>query len=67
MNSRPIGHDTNRGIRIRPIPEYRRNRLPLLDGNVQCFRMCVQRRVLEADISDCGGIYKWHECADIID
>lgn len=66
-NARAIGDDTNLRILARPVSEHSTNGLSLLDRDVQSLRASVNARVLQADITDCGGIDEGHELADVVD
>jgi hypothetical protein len=66
-NARAIGDDTNLGILARPVSEHSTNGLSLLDGDVQSLGASVNARVLQADITDCGGIDEGHELSDVVD
>lgn len=52
---------------MRPIPQNRLNALALLNANIQCFRLSIQRRILKADITNGWCIDQWHELLDIVD
>jgi hypothetical protein len=66
-NARAIGDDTNLRILARPVSEHSTDGLSLLNGDVQSLGASVDARILQADITDCGGIDEGHELSDVID
>jgi hypothetical protein len=66
-NTRAISDDANLRILATPVSEHGTNGLSLLDGDVQSLRAGVDARVLQADITDCGGIDEGHELSDVVD
>jgi hypothetical protein len=66
-NAGTVSDDADLGIRVGPIPENRPNGPPLLNRNVQSLRARVQRRVLEADVADGGGVHQGHQLLGIVD
>ena len=66
-NSRAISNNTNTRIRMRPIPQNRLNALALLNANIQCLRLSIQRRILKTDIANGRCVDQWHELLDVVD
>jgi hypothetical protein len=66
-DARAIGDDANLRILARPVSEHSTDGLSLLDGDVQSLGASVNARVLQADITDCGGIDEGHELSDVVD
>lgn len=66
-DARAIGDDANLRILARPVSEHSTDGLSLLDGDVQSLGASVNARVLQTDITDCGGIDEWHELSDVVD
>lgn len=65
-DSGPIGDDTDLRVRICPIPQDGPYRLALLDGNVQGFWAGVEGRVLQAHVTNCGGVYQGHHLSRVV-
>jgi hypothetical protein len=66
-NTRSVGHDTDGWFRVWPVSEDGRNGPSLLDGNVQCLGMCVQRGVLQAHVSNSWCVHQRHHLGYIVD
>lgn len=67
QDTRTICDDADRRLGIGPIAKYGGNGLALLDRDVQSLGARIQRRVLEAHISNRGRVYKGHHLSDIVD
>lgn len=66
-DTRAVSDDANLGILARPVSEHGANGLSLLDGDIQSLGAGVDAGVLQADITDCGGVDEGHELADVVD
>ena len=66
QDTRAICYNADRRRGVRPIAEYGGDGLPLLDRDVQSLGSGIQRRVLEAHVSNCRRIYEGHHLGDII-
>jgi hypothetical protein len=66
-DTRAISDYANLGILARPVSEHGANGLSLLDGDVKSLGAGVDAGILQADITDCGGIDEGHELSDVVD
>ena len=66
QDTRTICDNANRRRGVGPIAEYGGNGLPLLDRDVQSLGPGIQSRILEAHVSNRGGVYEGHHLRDII-